>query len=521
MQVTKRDESLEPVAFDAITERIALFSKGIDVDPVVVAKKVISGIYDKIPTWELDELAAETAAYLATQHPDYSILAGRLACNNHWKRLDPARRRFSANIAALAAYVHPRTDELAPLVSHELAHIVAENADVIDAKVEAATCDLDYFAFHTLKRSYFLKMHEQVCETAEMMYMRVALGIHGEDLEDAFETFDLFVEKFISHATPTLFNSGTPKPQMSSCFLLHMKDDSLDGIYDTLKDCAVISKYAGGVGVSIHNIRASDSYIRGTNGVSNGLVPMLRVYSDTARYVDQGGGKRKGSFAIYLEPWHADIFEFLELKKNHGKEEQRARDLFYAMWTPELFIKRVIEDGSWSLFCPNEARGLSDVWGDEFEALYERYEHEGKFRKQVRAQELWFAIMESQIETGTPYLLNKDECNRSSNHQHLGTIKSSNLCTEIVQYTAPDEIAVCNLASLILDSYIKEDGSYDHDALCNASKILTRNLNKIIDKNHYPLPETKSRTRWAFSSGKSPARTRREYSIWKKGSNDS
>ena len=351
----------------------------------------------------------------------------------------------------------------------------------------------DYFGFKTLERAYLLTCDKKIVERPQHMIMRVALGIHGNDIEAALESYDLMSQKFFTHATPTLYNAGTPHPQLSSCFLLTMKDDSIDGIYDTLKQCAVISKYAGGIGLAIHNIRASNSYIRGTNGCSNGIVPMLRVYNNTARYVDQGGGKRKGSIAIYLEPWHADIMDFLDLKKNHGNEMERARDLFYAMWISDLFMKRVEENGSWSLFCPNEAKGLADVWGDEFEALYKKHEEAGLARKTMPAQELWFAILSSQVETGTPYMVYKDACNRKSNQQNLGTIRSSNLCTEIVEYTSPDEVAVCNLASVNLSAFIDETNKeYDFQKLYEVTKVVAKNLNKVIDVNFYPVKEAKN-----------------------------
>jgi ribonucleoside-diphosphate reductase alpha chain len=365
--------------------------------------------------------------------------------------------------------------------------IIEKNAYVLDSSIiYDRDFQFDYFGFKTLEKSYLLKVDGRIAERPQHMFMRVAVGIHRNDIDAVIETYNLMSERWFTHATPTLFNAGTPKPQMSSCFLLTMKEDSIGGIYDTLKSCAQISQSAGGIGLSIHNIRATGSYIRGTNGTSNGIIPMLRVFNDTARYVDQGGGKRKGSFAVYIEPWHADIFEFLDLKKNHGKEEMRARDLFYALWIPDLFMKRVKENGKWSLFCPNEAAGLSEVYGEKFEALYEKYEEEGKARKTVKAQELWFAIIESQIETGTPYMLYKDACNEKSNQKNLGTIKSSNLCTEIVEYSAPDEIAVCNLASIALSRFVK-DGAFDHQKLFDVTVVVTRNLNKIIDGNYYPV----------------------------------
>ena len=389
-------------------------------------------------------------------------------------------------------YIDPKTGNKAPLIADDVHEIIQKNAQELDSTIiYDRDFGYDYFGFKTLERSYLLKLNGQVAERPQHMIMRVAVGIHKDDIASAIETYNLMSERWFTHATPTLFNAGTPKPQMSSCFLLTVKDDSIDGIYDTLKSCAKISQSAGGIGLSIHNIRATGSYIRGTNGTSNGIVPMLRVFNDTARYVDQGGGKRKGSFAIYLEPWHADIYEFLDLRKNTGKEEARARDLFTAMWTPDLFMKRVEENSTWSLFCPNEAPGLADCWGAEFEALYTRYEQEGKARKTIQARELWSAIIDSQIETGNPYMLYKDACNGKSNQQNLGTIKSSNLCTEILEYTSPDEIAVCNLASIALPRFV-EDGKFDHQKLFDITYVITKNLNKIIDRNYYPVAEARN-----------------------------
>jgi len=488
MYVLKRSGKHEAVKFDKITARIKKLVYGLNPDyvqPVEVAKKVIEGVYDKVKTTDLDNLAAETAAAMTTKHPDYAILAARIAISNLHKETE---KSFSNTVEKLYRYVDPKTGDPAPLISDETYAVVMEHADLLDSTIiYDRDYNFDYFGFKTLERSYLLKMDNKIVERPQHMLMRVAVGIHGEDIDAALETYHLMSEKWFIHATPTLFNAGTPKPQLSSCFLLTMQDDSIPGIFSTLKDCAEISQSAGGIGLSIHKIRATGSYIKGTNGTSNGIVPMLRVFNDTARYVDQGGGKRKGAFAIYLEPWHADVFDFLELKKNHGKEEQRARDLFYALWIPDLFMKRVKENGQWPLFCPNEAPGLADVWGDEFEALFHKYEEEGRYRKVVRAQDLWFKIMESQIETGTPYMLYKDAANSKSNQQNLGTIRSSNLCTEIIEYTAPDEIAVCNLGSLALSNYVKE-GEFDHQTLFNNTKVLTRNLNKIIDRNYYPVP---------------------------------
>lgn len=490
MFVLKRDGRSEAVKFDKITGRIKKLCYGLhpSVDPVKISMKVIEGIYDGVTTTVLDNLAAETAASMTTTHPDYALLASRIAVSNLHKNTE---KSFSATMEMMYNYVDPKTNKRAPLLADDVYKIIADNAEHLDSTIiYDRDFGYDYFGFKTLERSYLLKIDGEVAERPQHMLMRVAIGIHKNDIDAAIETYDLMSERWFTHATPTLFNAGTPKPQMSSCFLLTTKDDSISGIYETLSQCAKISQSAGGIGLSIHNIRATGSYIRGTNGTSNGIVPMLRVFNDTARYVDQGGGKRKGSFAIYLEPWHADVFDFLDLKKNHGKEEQRARDLFYAMWTPDLFMKRVEEGGDWSLMCPDECPGLSDCWGDAFEKLYTKYEKEGKVKKTIKAQELWFKILESQIETGTPYMLYKDAANSKSNQQNLGTIKSSNLCTEIMEYTAPDEVAVCNLASLALPKFVS-NGKFDHDKLFEITYVATKNLNKIIDGNYYPVPEAK------------------------------
>ena len=493
MLVLKRDGHRESVKFDKITARVEKLCYGLDpkfVNPVEVAMKVINGLYDGVSTVELDNLAAEIAATMTTRHPDFAKLAARIAVSNLHK---VTSKSFSNTMKRLYTYVDPKTGQNAPLISKETWKVIKDNAAELD---EAILYDrdfgYDYFGFKTLERSYLMKVDNKVVERPQHLLMRVAVGIHGEDIPAAIETYHLMSEKWFTHATPTLFNAGTPKPQLSSCFLLTMKDDSIDGIYDTLKQTAKISQSAGGIGLSIHNVRAKGSYIKGTGGTSNGIVPMLRNFDMTARYVDQGGGKRKGSFAIYLEPWHADVFDFLELKKNHGKEEMRARDLFYAMWIPDLFMKRIENNESWSLFCPNEAPGLADCWGEDFERLYEKYEKEGKFRKQIKAQDLWFEILEAQIETGTPYMLYKDAANRKSNQKHLGTIKSSNLCTEIIEYTSPDEVAVCNLASIALPKFVTEDGKFDHQKLYEITKVITRNLNKVIDVNYYPVEEAKN-----------------------------
>lgn len=491
MFVIKRSGQKESVKFDKITARIEKLCYGLDmryVDPTLVAKKVINGIYDGISTEQLDELAAETAASLTTSHPDYTLLAARIAISNLHKTTS---KSFSNTVGRLYTYVDPKTGENAALISKEVYDIIKKNASLLDSTIiYDRDFGYDYFGYKTLERSYLLKIDGRVVERPQHMLMRVAIGIHHQDIDAAIETYHLMSERWFTHATPTLFNAGTPKPQLSSCFLLTMKDDSIDGIYDTLKQCAKISQSAGGIGLSIHNIRATGSYIKGTNGTSNGIIPMLRVFNDTARYVDQGGGKRKGAFAIYLEPWHADIQEFLDLKKNHGKEEMRARDLFYALWVPDLFMERVEQGAEWSLFCPNEAPGLADCHGAEFVRLYEKYEAEGRARKVVKAQDLWYKIVEAQIENGVPYMLFKDHANKKSNQKNLGTIKSSNLCTEIIEYTAPDEVAVCNLASLSLPKFVV-DGQFDHQRLMEVTKVATRNLNKIIDVNYYPVPEAK------------------------------
>ncbi|MFM9983820.1 MAG: ribonucleoside-diphosphate reductase subunit alpha [Flavobacteriales bacterium] len=490
MFVVKRDGRKESVKFDKITARIGKLCYGLNpiVDSVKIAMKVIEGVYDGVTTSELDNLAAEIAATNTATHPDYALLASRIAVSNLHKN---TKKSFSQVMTDLYYYLDPKTGANAGLLADDVYKIVIDNAPLLDSTIiYDRDFNFDYFGFKTLERSYMLKLNGKVAERPQHLFMRVAVGIHKNDFEEAIKTYHMLSEGWFTHATPTLFNAGTPKPQMSSCFLLQMQDDSIDGIYNTLKQTALISQSAGGIGLSIHNVRAKGSYIKGTNGTSNGIVPMLKVFNDTARYVDQGGGKRKGSFAIYLEPWHADVFDFLDLKKNHGKEESRARDLFYALWIPDLFMQRVKDDGMWTLMCPNECPGLSDVWGDDFEALYTKYESEGKGRQSVKAHDLWFKILESQIETGTPYMLYKDAANRKSNQQNLGTIKSSNLCTEIMEYTAPDEIAVCNLGSVALPKFVK-GGKFDHERLFEVSYQLTINLNKIIDANYYPVPETK------------------------------
>ena len=491
MYVLKRDGRKEPIMFDKITARVRKLCYGLNslVDPVKVAMRVIEGLYDGVTTSELDNLAAETAATMTTTHPDYALLAARISVSNLHKN---TKKSFVDTMTDLYNYVNPRTEKKAPLLAENVYKIIKDNAELLDSTIiYNRDFGYDYFGFKTLERSYLLELNGEIVERPQHMLMRVSVGIHLDDLDAAIETYHLMSKKYFTHATPTLFNSGTPKPQMSSCFLLAMKDDSIDGIYDTLKQTAKISQSAGGIGLSIHNIRATGSYIAGTNGTSNGIVPMLRVFNDTARYVDQGGGKRKGSFAIYVEPWHADIFDFLNLKKNHGKEEMRARDLFYAMWVPDLFMRRVEEDTTWTLMCPNECPGLYDSHGEEFEKKYLEYESENKGRKTIKARELWEKILESQIETGTPYMLYKDAANRKSNQKNLGTIRSSNLCTEILEYTSADEVAVCNLASIALPMFVK-DGGFDHQGLYDVTVRATKNLNKVIDRNYYPVKEAEN-----------------------------
>ena len=492
MFVIKRNGKKEAVHFDKITARIHKLIYGLSIsekDVIEIAKKVIQGIYDHVTTTELDNLAAETAAAQTTIHPDFSVLAARIAVSNLHKN---TLKSFSKTAQLLYEYTDPITQTHAPLISEEIYKIIRKNADELDSSViYDRDYNFDYFGFKTLERSYLIRTNGKVTERPQHLFMRVALGIHKEDIQAAIETYNLMSEKWFIHATPTLFNAGTPKPQMSSCFLLSMTEDSIAGIFDTLKRCALISQSAGGIGVSIHNIRSTGSYIKGTGGISNGIIPMLRVFNDTARYVDQGGGKRKGAIAVYIEPWHLDIFDFIDIRKNHGKEEMRARDLFPALWIPDLFMQRVEADQMWSLFDPNEAQGLYEVYGEKFNELYTTYENEGKFRKQIKARELWTAILEAQIETGTPYMCYKDAVNEKSNQKNIGTIRSSNLCTEIMEYTNADEVSVCNLASLALPRYVSS-GGFDFQKLYEVTKIVTRNLNKIIDGNYYPIPETKT-----------------------------
>uniref|UniRef100_A0ACD5ZIF5 Uncharacterized protein n=1 Tax=Avena sativa TaxID=4498 RepID=A0ACD5ZIF5_AVESA len=507
MYVVKRDGRQEAVHFDKITARLKKLSYGLSqdhCDPVLVAQKVCAGVYKGVTTSQLDELAAETAAALTASHPDYASLAARIAVSNLHKN---TMKSFSETVKVMYTHVNERSGLVSPLIADDVCEIIMKNATRLDSEIiYDRDFDYDYFGFKTLERSYLLKVNGKVVERPQHMLMRVSVGIHKDDIDSAVKTYHMMSQRWFTHASPTLFNAGTPRPQLSSCFLICMKDDSIEGIYDTLSECASISKSAGGIGVSIHNVRATGSYIRGTNGTSNGIVPMLRVFNDTARYVDQGGGKRKGAFAIYLEPWHADIFEFLDLRKNHGKEENRARDLFYALWIPDLFMERVQSNEQWSLFCPSEAPGLADCWGDEFNNLYKKYEREGKAKKTVSAQSLWFDTLKAQIETGTPYMLYKDSCNRKSNQQNLGTIKSSNLCTEIIEFTSPTETAVCNLASIALPRFVRENGVpieshpaklvgssgsknryFDFDKLAEITSLVTWNLNKIIDVNYYPV----------------------------------
>ncbi|KAI9732680.1 MAG: ribonucleotide-diphosphate reductase subunit rnr1 [Claussenomyces sp. TS43310] len=494
MFVFKRDGRKERVQFDKITARVSRLCYGLDpdhVDAAAITQKVISGVYQGVTTIELDNLAAETAAYMTVTHPDYAILAARIAVSNLHKQ---TKKQFSSVISDLYHYVNPRNSKLSPMIGKGTYETVMKHADELNsAIVYDRDFNYQYFGFKTLERSYLLRLDGKIVERPQHMIMRVAVGIHGEDIEKAIETYELMSNKYFTHASPTLFSAGTPQAQLSSCFLVDMKEDSIEGIYDTLKTCAMISKNAGGIGLNVHRIRATGAYIAGTNGNSNGLVPMLRVFNNTARYVDQGGNKRPGAFAIYLEPWHSDVFEFLDLRKNHGKEEVRARDLFYALWIPDLFMKRVEKNGQWTLMCPNECPGLADVYGEEFEALYEKYESEGKGTKTIKAQKLWYSILEAQTETGNPFMLYKDACNRKSNQKNLGTIRSSNLCTEIVEYCSPDEVAVCNLASLALPTYVDvNNGVYDFQKLHQVTQVVVKNLNRIIDINYYPVIEAKN-----------------------------
>lgn len=492
MYVIKRNGQKERVLFDKITSRVTKLAYSLNsiVDPVTITQKVISGVYPGVTTVELDTLAAETAAAMTVKHPDYAILAARIAVSNLHKQ---TQKQFYDVMKALYDYVNPRTGRPAPLIAEDTWQVIEKHKDILNSTViYDRDFNFNFFGFKTLERAYLLKIDGKIAERPQHMYMRVAVGIHGEDIDAAIETYNHLSNGMFTHASPTLFNAGTPNNQLSSCFLINMEEDSIEGIYNTLKTCAMISKTAGGIGLAIHKIRASGSYIAGTNGNSNGLTPMLRVFNTTARYVDQGGNKRPGAFAMYLEPWHADIFEFLDLRKNTGMDEARARDLFYALWVPDLFMKRVVSDGKWALMCPNECPGLAECYGEEFDKLYTKYESEKKYRKLVDARSLMKAITDAQIETGTPYMLYKDACNRKSNQQNLGTIQCSNLCTEIVEYTAPDEVAVCNLASIALSKFAdKKTQTFDFQALHEVTKIVTRNLNKIIDINMYPVEMAK------------------------------
>jgi len=490
MRVTKRNGELKDVAFDKILNRVKKIGleANIQINYSSLVIKVIDQLYDKINTTKIDELTAEQCASLSTQHPDYGVLAGRILVSNHQKNTNPS---FSKSMEELHNFVN-LNNKKTPIISDELWTIVSKNKDKLDNMIDHTRDYLiDFFGFKTLERSYLLKIGNKIIERPQYMWLRVSIGIHGDNLNDVKETYDLMSQKYFTHATPTLFNAGTPRSQLSSCYLIAIEEDSIEGIYNTLSDCAQISKYSGGIGLHIHNVRAKDSHISGTNGKTDGIVPMLRVYNSTARYVNQSG-KRNGSFAIYIEPWHADIEDFLELKKNHGDEELKARDLFYALWIPDLFMERVKENKKWSYFCPHECSGLSDVYGENFKQLYERYENENKSRKTINARELWFKILDAQMETGTPYILYKDAANKKSNQQNIGTIKSSNLCTEIIQYSDSNETAVCNLASIALPAFVDElNKTFNYKKLHEVTKIVTNNLNKIIDINFYPTEKTK------------------------------
>lgn len=491
MFVQTRSGKREPVQFDKITHRISQLTYGLDqkyVDSMTVAQRTINGLFDGISTEQLDNLSAEVSAYMTSVHPDYARLAGRIAVANLHRSTSDS---FMETMEKLYMFKNEFTGEHQPLVSKEFYEYCREYKDRISTEIAySRDFEFDYFGFKTLEKSYLLKVNGKIVERPQHLFMRVALGVQPDNIEEAMKTYHLISEGWFTHASPTLFNAGTNKAQMSSCFLVAMKDDSIEGIYETLKSCALISQSAGGIGLSIHNIRAKGSFIKGTNGTSNGIVPMLRVFNDTARYVDQGGGKRKGAFAIYLEPWHADIEDFLDLKKNHGKDEMRARDLFYALWINDLFMRRVETDAEWTLMCPNKSPGLADCHGKEFDALYEKYEAEGRGLRKVKARDLWYKVIQSQIETGMPFMLYKDAANEKSNQKNLGTIKSSNLCTEIMQYTSDKEIAVCNLASIALPMFVK-DGQFDHKKLYDVTYQVTRNLNRIIDLNYYPVEEAR------------------------------
>jgi ribonucleoside-diphosphate reductase alpha chain len=486
MRVIKRNGEMEDVSFDKVLNRLKNLSSGLTIDVSEIAQKVCSRIYDGVKTYELDELAAYLCSSMSIEHPDYSLLASRIIISNHHKNTSPS---FSETIQTLYNNLDNHNNPV-PLVSEELYNVVNKNKEKLNTCIDYQRDYLfDYFGFKTLERAYLLRVNKKIIERPQHMWMRVAIGIHGNDIKDVIQTYDLLSKKYFTHATPTLFNAGTNRPQLSSCFLCSINDDSVAGIFDSLKEVALISKYAGGIGLHIHQIRGNGSQIRGTNGTSNGIIPMLRVFNNTARYIDQEG-KRLGSIAVYLETWHSDIESFLELKKNHGSEEDRCRDLFLALWISDLFMERVKSEGKWSLMCPDKCRGLSDVYGDDFKKLYEQYESEGKFVKQINAQDLWFKILEAQIEQGVPYILYKDAANRKSNQKNLGTIKSSNLCAEVLIYSSPEEIGVCNLASICLPTYI-EDGVFNFEKLHEITKVITKNLNKVIDKNFYPIEKAR------------------------------
>jgi ribonucleoside-diphosphate reductase alpha chain len=508
MRVIKRNSEMEDVSFDKVLNRLKNLSSGLTIDVSEIAQKVCSRIYDGVKTHELDELAAYLCSSMSIEHPDYSILASRIIVSNHHKNTSPS---FSETIQTLYNNVDNHNNPI-PLVSDELYSVVQKNKEKLNTCIDYQRDYLfDYFGFKTLERAYLLRVNKRIIERPQHMWMRVAIGIHGHDIKEVLQTYDLLSRKYFTHATPTLFNAGTNRPQLSSCFLCSVNDDSVSGIFDSLKEVALISKYAGGIGLHIHQIRGNGSHIRGTNGTSNGIIPMLRVFNNTARYIDQAG-KRLGSIAVYLETWHTDIESFLELKKNHGSEEDRCRDLFLALWISDLFMERVKAEGKWSLMCPDKCRGLSDVYGDDFKELYERYESEGKYTKQINAQDLWFKILEAQIEQGVPYILYKDAANKKSNQKNLGTIKSSNLCAEVLIYSSPEETGVCNLASICLPSYLSfgdadeasvgssgSSGSpvsasvpvFDFEKLHEITKVITKNLNKVIDKNFYPVEKAR------------------------------
>ena len=492
MRVMKRDGKFEDISFDKILNRVK--NLGNNMEPKLklnysqFVMDVIEQLYPDISTTKIDELTAEQCASMCTKHPDYGSLASRIIVSNNHKN---TLASFSDTMELLYEFkdVH---DKHIPIIDANVWTIIKKNKDFFDNLVDYnRDFEIDYFGFKTLERAYLMRVDKKVVERPQHMWLRVSIGIHFDDLDAVKETYDLMSQKYFTHATPTLYNAGTPRPQLSSCYLLSMEDDSIEGIYNTLKECANISKWAGGIGLHIHNVRATGTHIRGTNGTSNGIVPMLQVFNKTARYVDQGGGKRNGSFAIYMEPWHSDIGDFLDLKKNHGDEEMRARDLFYALWIPNLFMEKVEQDLEWCLFCPDKCPGLSDCYGEEFNTLYNKYESEGKMNKRVKARDIWYKILDSQMETGTPYLLYKDAANEKSNQKNLGVIKSSNLCTEIIEYSNDEETAVCNLASIGLSKYVNDDKTFNYEHLHSVTKVVTSNLNKIIDVNFYPTEKTR------------------------------